>query len=122
MKSLSISVNATDDFVIPKDGHCALVIEKLNISFLFPGLMSHKLTQRIFSRIQNSTRDYFDSTYHKSQTEAEYFKMIAEKQIVACYKCRTEIKIGEEYETTHKYGRGNSRKYYHTACYQSLYH
>jgi hypothetical protein len=69
--------------------------------------MSHKLTQRIFSRIQNSTRDYFDSTNHKSQTEADYFKMIAEKQIVACYKCRIEIKIGEEYETTHKYGRGD---------------
>ena len=33
-------------------------------------------------------RDYFDSTYHKSQIEAEYFKMNAEKQIVACYKCR----------------------------------
>ena len=48
--------------------------------------------------------------------------MIAEKQIVACYKCRIEIKIGEEYETTFKYGRGNSRKYYHTVCYQSLYH
>ena len=91
------------------------------MSFLFPGL-SHKLTQRIFSRIQNSTRDYFDSTYRKSQTDTDYFKMISEKQIVARYKCRIEIKIGEGYETNHKYGRGNSRKYYHTACYQSLYY
>ena len=71
-----------------------LSFEKLNMSFLFPGL-SHKLTQRIFSRIQNSTRDYFDSTYRKSQSDTDYFKMISEKQIVACYKCRIEIKIGE---------------------------
>ena len=77
--------------------------------FLFPNSMSHKLTQRNFSRIQNSTRDYFDSTYHKSQSETEYFTMISEKQIVACYKCRIEIKIGEEYETNHKYGRGNTQ-------------
>jgi 5'(3')-deoxyribonucleotidase len=90
--------------------------------FLFPNSMSHKLTQRIFSRIQNSTRDYFDSTYHKSQSETEYFTMISEKQIVACYKCRIEIKIGEEYETNHKYGRGNRRKYYyHAECHESLY-
>ena len=83
--------------------------------------MSHKLTHRIFSRIQNSTCDYFDLIYHKSQTEREYFKMISEKQIVPCYKCGMEIKIGEECETNHKYGRGNSRKYYHSACYDSLY-
>jgi hypothetical protein len=82
----------------------------------------HKLTKRIFSRIQNSTRDYFYSSHHKSSSEKEYFKIIAENQIVACYKCRIEIKIGEEYEINHKYGRGNSRKYYHTACYQSLYY
>lgn len=83
--------------------------------------MSHKLTLRISSRIQNSMRYYFDSTYHKSQTETEYFRMITEKRIIVCYKCRMEIKIGEEYETNHKYGRGNSRKYYHTKCYESLY-
>ena len=52
----------------------------------------HKLTKRIFSRIQNSTRDYFDSSYHKSPSELEYFKMISEKKIIACYKCRLEIK------------------------------
>ncbi len=84
--------------------------------------MPHKLTQRILSRILNSTHDYFDSDSHKSQTETEYFKMIAEKQIVTCYKCRMEIKMGEEYETNHKYGRGNRRKYYyHAECYESLY-
>jgi hypothetical protein len=82
----------------------------------------HKLTKRIFSRIQNSTRDYFDSSYHKSPSELEYFKMISEKKIIACYKCRLEIKMGEEYETNHKYGHGNSRKYYHIQCYESLYH
>ena len=82
----------------------------------------HKLTKRIFSRIQNSTRDYFDSSHHRSPSEKEYFKIIAENQIVACYKCRMEIKIGEEYETNHKYGRGNRCKYYyHAECYESLY-
>ena len=81
----------------------------------------HKLTKRIFSRIQNSTRDYFDSSHHRSPSEKEYFKIIAENQIVACYKCRMEIKIGQEYVTNHKYGRGTSRKYYHTECYESLY-
>lgn len=81
-----------------------------------------KSTGRTFSRIQNSTRDYFDSSYHKSASEKEYFKMITEKKIVACYKCRMEIRIGEDYETNHKYGRGNSRKYYHKKCYESLYH
>ena len=81
----------------------------------------HKLTKRIFSRIQNSTRKYFDTAYHKSPSENEYFKIISENQIVVCYKCRMEIPIGEEYVTNHKYGGGISRKYYHTKCYESLY-
>ena len=81
----------------------------------------HKLTKRIFSRIQNSARQYFDSSYHKSPSENEYFKIIAENQIVVCYKCGKEIRIGDEYEASHKYGHGNSRKYYHTECYESLY-
>lgn len=83
--------------------------------------MPHKLTTRIYSRIINSARGYCDSNHHKSRTETEYFRLLTEKQILACYKCRMEIKIGEEYETNHKYGRGNSRKYYHSACYQLLY-
>ena len=81
----------------------------------------HKLNERTFSRIQNSIREYFSSSYHKSPSEQEYFKIIVEKQIVACYKCRTEIKIGEDYETNHKFGRGISRKYYHAKCFDSLY-
>ena len=83
--------------------------------------MPHKLTTRIHSRIINSARGYFDSNHHKSQKDIEYFKMISEKKIVPCFKCQMEIKIGEEYETNHKYGRGNSRKYYHSMCYESLY-
>ena len=80
----------------------------------------HKLTKRVFTRIQNSIREYFDSSNHKSPSEAEYFK-IAENQIVACYKCQMEIEIGEEYVTKHKYGRGIRRKYYHSKCYDSLF-
>ena len=52
----------------------------------------HKLTKRIFSRIQNSTRDYFDSSYHKSPSETEYFKIIAENQIVACLNAEWKLK------------------------------
>ena len=81
----------------------------------------HKLTKQIFSRIQNSINEYFDSSHHKSPSEQEYFQMIVEKKIVACFKCRAEIRIGDEYETNHKFGRGNSRRYYHVKCYDSLY-
>jgi hypothetical protein len=92
------------------------------MNFLLKILMPrHKLTKRIFSRIQNSTRDYFDSSYHKSATEIKYFKIIAENQIIVCYRCLGEIKMGHEYVTNHKYGRGTSRKYYHAECYDSLY-
>ena len=83
--------------------------------------MPHKLTPRAFSRIMNSARGYFDSSHHKTQTEIEYFRLFTQKRIIACYKCGIEIRIGEEYEANHKYGRGNSRKYYHSKCYQSLY-
>lgn len=92
------------------------------MNFVLNSLMPrHRLTKRIFSRIQNSTREYFDSPYHKSASEIKYFKIMAENQIVVCYKCLVEIKIGEDYGTNHKYGRGTSRKYYHTECYDSLY-
>ena len=81
-----------------------------------------RLTKRTFSRIQNSIRNYFDSSDHKFQSEEEeYFRIIAENKIVACYKCQMEIKIGEEYVTSHKYGRGTRRKYYHSKCYDSLF-
>lgn len=83
--------------------------------------MPHKLTPRIYSRILNSARGYFDSSHHKTKTEIEYFRLFTQKGIIACYRCGIEIRIGEEYETNHKYGRGNSRKYYHTQCYKSLY-
>ena len=76
------------------------------------GLVSrHTLTKRIFSRIQNSSREYFNSSHHKSASEQDYYKIIAENNIVACYKFRMEIKMGDEYETIYKYGRGISRKY-----------
>jgi len=81
----------------------------------------HKLTKQIFSRILNSSREYFDSSYHQSASEQVYFKLISEKHIVVCFKCRKEIRIGEEYETNHKFGRGNSRRYYHAKCFDSLY-
>jgi hypothetical protein len=79
----------------------------------------HKLSKRLFSRIRNSTREYFDS-YQKSAIEQDYFKSIAENNIVACYKCRREIRMGDEYETN--WGGSISRKYYHTECFESLYH
>lgn len=83
--------------------------------------MPHKLTPRIYSRIINSARGYFDSNYHKSKKDIEYFRLITQKKIIASYRCGMEIKIGEDYETNNKYGHGNSRKYYHIQCYESLY-
>lgn len=83
--------------------------------------MPHKLTPPTRSRILKSALAHHDSNYHKSQTEAEYFKLISEKKIVVCYKCRLEIKVGTDYEKSSKYGLSNSRKYYHSGCYQSLY-
>jgi hypothetical protein len=79
----------------------------------------HKLTKRLFSRIRNSTREYFNSSHHKP-SEQGYYKIIAENNIVACYKCRMEIRMGDEYETN--WGGSISRKYYHTECFESLYH
>jgi hypothetical protein len=83
--------------------------------------MPRKLTPRARSRILKSALDYLSSNYHKIQTEFEYSKLMTEKKIVLCYKCRIEIKISGEYENSRKYGRSNSRKYYHPACYQSFY-
>lgn len=95
--------------------------EILNTYFFVWFMPRHKLTKRIFTRIQNSIREYFDSSHNKSPSEAEYFRIIAENKIVACYKCQMEIKIGEEYVTNHKYGHGIRRKYYHSKCYDSLF-
>ena len=83
--------------------------------------MPHELTPPARSRILKSVLDYLDSRYQKSHIEMEYFKLIAENKIVVCYKCGKEIKIGAEYENSGKYGRSNSRKYYHLACHRSLY-
>lgn len=55
----------------------SLVIEKLIIIFFIPWFDVAQINPTDFSTIQNSTRDYVDSTDHKSQTETEYFKMIA---------------------------------------------
>lgn len=83
--------------------------------------MPLKLTPPARSRILKSALAYHDSDNHKSQSEIEYFKLIVEKMIVVCYKCKKEIKVGTEYEKNSKYGLSYSRKYYHSACYRSLY-
>ncbi|HZA69091.1 MAG TPA: hypothetical protein VE548_05270 [Nitrososphaeraceae archaeon] len=84
--------------------------------------MRHKLSPPARSRILKSALDYLSSNYHKSETEVEYFELMTEKKIVVCYKCKIEIEIGAEYENSRKYGKSNSRKYYHPACYLPRYH
>jgi len=94
--------------------------KNINANYLLGLVPRHKLTKRLFSRIRNSIGEYSDSSYRKSRSEQDYFKIIAENNIVACYKCRMEIRMGDEYETN--WGGSISRKYYHKGCYESLYH